>query len=198
MLSYELARRAIPQYFPRDWANAHDFDALLDWKSARLFLQGKSPYTAEGLAFLRQDGMGHPPTTPFWYLPLADFEKPVVAQLSAFLLLVLLPLHAFLCAKALKYPFPLATALLVSSAVTATSWLAYHFDAIQFSEPIAFLYVLRGSCSAKIATGSREFAWAQRSLSSCSRGCSCSCCWWLAAFARLRSRQARTSRSPPS
>jgi hypothetical protein len=142
VLSFEFVRRAIPLYFPRDWTNAHEYDALADWKGARLFLLGQSPYSAEGLAAIGQTSMGHPPTTPFWYLPLAEFERSVVAQLSSVILITLLPLHAFLCAKELKYPVPLATALLVSSAVLTTSWFQYHFDAIQYSEPIAFLYVI--------------------------------------------------------
>jgi hypothetical protein len=142
LLSFEFVRRAIPLYFPRDWTKAHEYDALADWKGARLFVLGQSPYTAEGLAAIGQSSMGHPPTTPFWYLPLAGFEKSVVAQLSSVLLFMLLPLHTFLCAKELKYPVPLAIALLVSSAVLTTSWFPYHFDAIQYSEPIAFLYVI--------------------------------------------------------
>jgi hypothetical protein len=27
----------LPRYLPRDWANAHERDALVDWKAARLF-----------------------------------------------------------------------------------------------------------------------------------------------------------------
>src|SRR5688500_17425753 len=79
LLSFEFVRRAIPLYFPRDWTKAHEYDALADWKGARLFVLGQSPYTAEGLAAIGQSSMGHPPTTPFWYLPLAGFEKSVVA-----------------------------------------------------------------------------------------------------------------------
>ena len=142
VLSLEFLLRAIPLYFPRTWTNAHEYDALADWKGARLFLLGQSPYSAEGLAALGQSSMGHPPTTPFWYLPLAGYEKSVVAQLSSVLLVMLLPLHAFLCAKELKYPVPFAIAVLVSSAVLTTSWFSYHFDAIQYSEPIAFWYVI--------------------------------------------------------
>jgi hypothetical protein len=142
LLSFEFVLRAIPLYLPQDWTNAHEYDALADWKGARLFLLGQSPYSAEGLAAMGQGSMGHPPTTPFWYLPLAGFEKSVVAQLSSVLLFMLLPLHAFLCANELKYPLPLVIALLVSSAVLTTSWFAYHFMVIQYSEPIAFCYVL--------------------------------------------------------
>jgi hypothetical protein len=146
ILSVTWVHRAIPEYLPRDWAAAHEADSLADWKGARLVLQGKSPYTKEGLALIGESSMGHPPTAPFWYLPLAIFEKPVVAELSSVLLLLLLPLHAFLCARELRFPVPLATALLTFSAVVSTAWLKYHYEVIQYSEPIAFLYVLAWLC----------------------------------------------------
>jgi hypothetical protein len=144
-LSVELVRRAIPMYLPRDWASAHEYDAIADWKGAQLFYLGKSPYSVEGLTAIGQTAMGHPPTTPFWYLPLAEFSKSVAAQLSTFLVWVLLPVHTFICARDLKFPAPTATAALTASALLATKFVKYHCDAIQFSEPIAVLYVLAWS-----------------------------------------------------
>ncbi|HWA72235.1 MAG TPA: glycosyltransferase family 87 protein [Polyangiaceae bacterium] len=141
-LSVQLFQRSLSAYLPRDFTAAHEFDALADWKGARLLLQGKSPYTKEGLALMGQDSMGHPPTTPFWYLPLADFDKSVAAQVSSALTLFLLPLQVILCARALRFPVPFATGLLVSAAVFSTAWFKYHYDVIQYSEAIAFLYVL--------------------------------------------------------
>jgi hypothetical protein len=141
-LSLQLFQRSLSAYLPRDWSAAHEFDALADWKGARLLLQGKSPYTKEGLALMGQDSMGHPPTTPFWYLPLADFDKSVAAQVSSGLTLVLLLLQAILCARALRFPVPLAIGLLASSAVFSTAWFKYHYDVVQYSGLIAFLYVL--------------------------------------------------------
>jgi Glycosyltransferase family 87 len=141
-LSLELVRRAIPMYLPRDWASAHEYDGIADWKGARLFFLGQSPYSPAGLAALGQATMGHPPTTPFWYLPLAEFSKPVAAQLSTFLVWVLLPIHTFVCARELKFPLPVVTAVLVASALFASKFVKYHCDATQYSEPIAVLYVL--------------------------------------------------------
>ena len=141
VLSFELTRRAIPRYLPRDWAGAHELDAIEDWKAARLFFQGVSPYSPQGLAAIGETAMGHPPTTPFWYLPLAEFPKATAVQLSTFLVWVLLPIHGYLCAKALKFPFPVVTALLTASLLFASSFVKYHCDATQFSEPIAVLYV---------------------------------------------------------
>src|SRR6185436_19257254 len=51
LVSLKLFVRAIPAYLPRDWAAAHDFDALTDWKAAQLFLLNRKAYTPEGLAY---------------------------------------------------------------------------------------------------------------------------------------------------
>ena len=141
-VSVELVRRAIPMYLPRDWANAHEFDAIEDWKAARAVFLGFNPYSKQGMAAIGQPAMGHPPSTPFWYLAIAEFSKAVAVQLSTFLVWFLLPLHTYLCSKALKFPTPVLTALLAASALFACTFVKYHCDATQFSEPIAFLYVL--------------------------------------------------------
>lgn len=145
-ISFELVRRAIPMYLPRDWAGAHELDAIEDWKAAKLYFQGISPYAPQGLAAIGQSGMGHPPTTPFWFLPVAEFPKETVVQLSTFLVWVLLPVHTFLCARALSFPAPFATATVTASALFASYFVKYHCDATQFSEPIAVLYVAGWLC----------------------------------------------------
>jgi hypothetical protein len=142
LLGVLLLRDAIPNYFPRDWAAANEFDALTDWKAARLFWLGISPYSAEGLKINDLSGMGHPPTMAFWYLPLADFPKATAAEFTSVSALFMVPVHVYLCAKELRFPAPIATAWLGSAALLATSWLHYHFIIVQLSEHIAFLYVL--------------------------------------------------------
>src|SRR3954453_18675024 len=52
-------------------------DLGVDHRTPRPYKDGYSPYTAEGarrahLAELGPSGTGHPPTTAFWLLPLAD------------------------------------------------------------------------------------------------------------------------------
>ncbi|HET7540964.1 MAG TPA: glycosyltransferase family 87 protein [Polyangiaceae bacterium] len=141
VVSFELVRRAIPNYLPRNWEGAHEFDAIEDWKAARLYFQGISPFSAQGLAVIGQSTMGHPPTAPFWFLPVAEFPKATVVQLCTFMVWVLLPIHTFLCASTLKFPAPYATALFAASALFASSFVRYHCDATQLSEPIAVLYV---------------------------------------------------------
>jgi Glycosyltransferase family 87 len=145
LLGLWLLRRAIPGYFPQNWAAANEYDALTDWKAARLFWLGVSPYSAEGLRLNELTGMGHPPTMAFWYLPLAEFSKEVVAELTSMSALCLIPLHVYLCAKELRFPAPIATAWVGGAALLCTSWFQYHFGIVQLSEHIAFLYVLAWS-----------------------------------------------------
>jgi hypothetical protein len=141
-ISYRVLSHHLPRYLPRDWASAHEFDALMDWKAAQLYFQGKSPYSPEGLAYLRVAGMGHPPTTPFLFLPLAGLEKALTAELIGLSVWLCLAIHAYLCALAVRFPSPIALALLVWSFMIGTGGFLMHFWAVQLSEHIAFLYVL--------------------------------------------------------
>jgi hypothetical protein len=141
-VSIELLRRSLPSYLPHDWPNAHELDALADWKGARLYRLGINPYGHLGLSMLGQTETGHPPTTPFWYLPMIDFSKPLAAEISSLALWFLLVPHIYLCAKELNWPAPAAIAALGTSLAASTSWMHYHFWVVQLSEPIAFLYLL--------------------------------------------------------
>ncbi len=142
VLGVELLQNALPHYIPWDWARAHDLDALIDWKGARLAFQGKSPYTPEGHAYLGVPIMGHPPTTSFWFLPLAEFEKATAAELVSLAVWFGLVIHVFISAKELEYPAPVALTVLVTGAVLSTTWMVHHFHVIQLSEHIAFAYVV--------------------------------------------------------
>jgi hypothetical protein len=141
-VSIELLRRSLPSYLPLEWARAHELDALSDWKAARLFRLGINPYTDFGLSMLGQSVMGHPPSTPFWFLPMVDFVKPLAAELSTLVIWFLIAPHIYLCLKELHWPAPVAIAGLFSSLAISSTWMLYHFRAIQLSEPIAFVYVL--------------------------------------------------------
>jgi hypothetical protein len=142
VVSIELLRRSLPTYLPFDWTQAHELDALSDWKAARLFRLSINPYTDFGLTMLGQSVMGHPPTTPFWFLPMLEFGKPLAAELTSLALWFLIAPHIYLCLKELSWPAPVATAMLMTSLVISAPWTLYHFRAVQLSEPIAFLYVL--------------------------------------------------------
>ncbi len=141
-IAVELLRRNLALYLPHDWPSAHEFDCMAAWKGARLFWLGVNPYTPTGLAMIGQSQVGQPPTALFWYLPMADFPKALAAETSSVTLLVLLVLHFYLCAKHLNWPAPASVGALVTSLVISTSWIVYHFNVIQWSEPIAFLYLL--------------------------------------------------------
>ena len=52
VLGVELLQNALPRYIPYNWATAHELDAIVDWKAARLAFEGKSPYTPEGLEYI--------------------------------------------------------------------------------------------------------------------------------------------------
>ena len=141
-IALELLRHNLQFYFPKDWANAHELDGLTDWKAARLSLLGVSPYEADGLRMLGQNQVGWPPTTAFWYLPMVDFSKALVAEVSGLSLLILLVPHYYLCAKALNWPAAFVVAVLAAALVLSTEWMVYHYEMTQCSEHIAFLYVL--------------------------------------------------------
>lgn len=140
--SMRLLQTALPDYLPKDWSAAHEGDALSDWKAARIFRLPVTPYSSDGLALISEVYMGHPPTTPFWYLPLMDSPKAIAAELTSLLLWALLIPHIYCCARALKWPAPEAVTILGTSLVLSTTWSAYHFQVVQLSEPIAFLYLL--------------------------------------------------------
>lgn len=141
-IALELLRHNLQFYFPKDWANAHELDGLTDWKAARLSLLGVSPYEADGLRMLGQNQVGWPPTTAFWYLPMVNFSKALVAEVSGLSLLILLVPHYYLCAKALNWPAAFVVAVLAAALVLSTEWMVYHYEMTQCSEHIAFLYVL--------------------------------------------------------
>ncbi len=142
VISVELLQDALPRYIPKNWVEAHEGDGLMDWKAARLALQHRSPYTPQGLRDVGLPSFGHPPTTSFWFLPVAEFSKATAAaalNLSFWLALVV---HVFLVLRELKYPAPVAGTALVCAAALSTKWLLYHWEAIQLSEHIAFTIVL--------------------------------------------------------
>jgi hypothetical protein len=140
----ELLRRGLPGYLAVDWANCHEGDWLADWRGAQLFRIGMSPFTQEGLNAMghANNPFGHAPPAPFVFLPFTDLPKALVAEFAALSGLMLLPIHIYLTTKELKFPAPVATTALATAAVVSTMWMHYHFDAIQSSELIAFLYVL--------------------------------------------------------
>lgn len=142
VLTLDLFHQALPKYLPKDWSHAHEFDGLVDWKAARYYLEGKSPYARESLREIGVVGFGHPPTTAFWFIPLARFEKALAAEvvgLSAFFFLLI---SVFLCARELKFPAPVAATALISAWVLTTDGMVMHWHAVQLSLHMALPFVL--------------------------------------------------------
>ncbi|MEI9937230.1 MAG: glycosyltransferase 87 family protein [Pseudomonadota bacterium] len=141
-LALRWCDQAIPRYLPKDWSSAHEFDGLVDWKAARLYLAGGSPFSPAGLAELHVASFGHPPTTPFWFIPLARFDKPIAAELIDLCSWFMLVVHLYICASAVKFPAPAALTVLLFSWALTTEGFVMHWHAIQLSEQIAFPIVV--------------------------------------------------------
>jgi hypothetical protein len=132
----------IHRYLPKNWAFAHEFDGLEDWLASRFYVAGKNPYSPESLAELKRIGLGHPPTTTFWFIPFGYLEKPIVAEVIDLSTMFLLVVHIFLCARVVRLPAPVASTALIFAWMFTTDGLAMHWHLIQESEQIAFLLVM--------------------------------------------------------
>ena len=133
---------AMPRYLPKDWSKAHEFDGLVDWKAAKLFLEGRSPFSPDSLKEMHVVGFGHPPTTAFWFIPFAHFEKATAAELIALASWLFLAIHLYVCAKEFRFPAPIALTVLLFGWALTTEGFVMHWHAIQLSEHIAFPLVL--------------------------------------------------------
>jgi alpha-1,2-mannosyltransferase len=120
------------------------YDLVVDWRGARAFVEGFSPYSPEGLvrSQLTKTGNGHPPSTLFWALPLTPFELPVARQILFELSLLLLLLELGLIAGELRAPHPWFTGWLALGMVLSCDWMDYLFFIGQVSQLIAFAYFL--------------------------------------------------------
>jgi hypothetical protein len=128
-----------------DVATTKAYDMVVDWSGARAILAGYNPYSPEGIKFMGSPqgaGLGHPPTTLVWFLPLADLSLPAAKTVWNGLTLLMLFLHLLVVVRELELPSPLTLVPLGVGAVLWTSWMRYHLHLGQLSEAIAFLYVL--------------------------------------------------------
>jgi alpha-1,2-mannosyltransferase len=119
-------------------------DAAVDFRAASLFWRDISPYEPEGLRLigLLRVGFGHPPTTPFWFLPLADLPYVTMAQIVAWLGLAMTLAQIAIGVVVLRFPLPFATTLLAFGLVTASEPVLEHARVVQLSAWIAFAYAL--------------------------------------------------------
>lgn len=114
--------------------NGPPWDATDHWAVLN-FLQHHDPFTPDNV-------IARPPTSAFWFLPLASIGYSAIkAYISAFMLLLLF-IQLVLASTELELPVPLATATLVFCAVCDTWWLQYHLGVGQTSILISFCYTL--------------------------------------------------------
>jgi Glycosyltransferase family 87 len=123
--------------------NAWDGDGDVDWIAAKTW-RVYNPFSPEGQkrAGVEAYGIGHPPTTTFWFLPFRSMDPRQLHQVSGLIVLGLLLLHLYLTALQLRAPLPLIALLWAVSFVLVQRWMYWHLQMVQLGEPIAFLYLL--------------------------------------------------------
>jgi hypothetical protein len=116
-------------------------DLVVDHSAARAFRDGYSPFSPEGarragLAALGPTGLGHPPTTSFWLLPLASFDLQTARAIVAWTSVILLAVEVGTAAALLGWS-P-GAALLLFGFVASAPFFIYMTSLGQVSQWIAF------------------------------------------------------------
>lgn len=141
ILSVRLLREAIPGKLV--WAlKQGSGDGVMDWLGARAFDRGIDPYSAGGLRWMGLPTFGHPPASVLWFLPFTGYDVFELKQVVGHLLLLMLLVHLLLLARELRAPVAIATALLAFALVCNLTWWRTELNMIQFSLPIALLYLI--------------------------------------------------------
>jgi hypothetical protein len=122
--------------------NTYPWDGKVDWLAARAFLAGENPYSPAALAADGLDGLGHPPTTSFWFIPLALLDMQGMSKVLGTLSIALLLVQCVLVARELKWRFPVAIGSLLGVAVLYREWMRFHLHLAQLSQVLSFLFVL--------------------------------------------------------
>ena len=123
-------------------------DLGVDLATARAYLEHYSPFTPEGavrsgVAVWGPSGNGHPPSTSFWALPLADLEPPVASAVLGSVTMLLLLIELCSTLLTLGCPSAFVTAWAALGFILGCSFMTTsHFAAGQLSGAIGFLYFL--------------------------------------------------------
>jgi hypothetical protein len=140
-----LLVQAVPR-LERGLANTHcDLDA--DRGTAMAFLDHYNPYTPEGaersgVAAYGPSGNGHPPTTAFWFLPLAHMSLQQAAATLAWISVLALMMELTVTMTALRFPLPAVSSWLALGYVLGCSFMEYHVQVGQISCLIGVLLFL--------------------------------------------------------
>jgi hypothetical protein len=124
----------------------YPYDGKVDWIAARAFWDGRNPYSPAELHRLKLDGLGHPPTTSFWWLPFAGYPLSQISPIVGLVIVFATLAMYFMLADELDWPLPPLSALLLFAVVMSTGWMSYHLGIVQASGFIAFLYFLAWYC----------------------------------------------------
>ena len=120
----------------------YPWDGKVDWIAARAFVEGHNPYSPEELRKVKLDGLGHPPTTSFWWLPFAGYDLMQVSPLFGHVIVFLILLMLLMLAYELRWPIPPLSGMIAFGLVMSSSWMYYHLYLVQVSGIIAFLYFM--------------------------------------------------------
>lgn len=130
----------------RDALTHTPWDFTVDYRLARAYLEGYSPYTPDGAhrAGLdhRPSDLGHPPSTAFWALPFALGDVKTGATALALLCTALLAVEIVTLARNLSPRSPAITAWLGFTYVVSSDFFAYHVRVGQISQIIGFCLFL--------------------------------------------------------
>jgi alpha-1,2-mannosyltransferase len=123
------------------------WDAMVDLRAARAFVEGYTPFSDAGavrahVLELGPAGLGHPPTTAFWFLPLATYDEGQASAVLTFLVLALFCLQVTQMVRLKQLPAPLLTSWLLFAYVISCSFMRYHMNVGQISAVIGFWFFL--------------------------------------------------------
>jgi alpha-1,2-mannosyltransferase len=123
------------------------WDAIVDLRAARAFIEGYTPFSEAGVVRARllelgPAGLGHPPTTAFWFLPLAGSPEVLSTAVLTFVVLLLLSLQVMQMVRLKQVPGSLLTAWLIVAYVVSCSFMRYHMNVGQISAVIGFWFFL--------------------------------------------------------
>lgn len=143
LLAYALPRAYLKMLHEYPW------DGFVDWTIAQSFWAGEDPY--DPAVMLRRNlsrfgGVGHPPTTAFWFLPLANLPLNGMSFVVGVASLALLFAQLFIICRELDLPKPLLLASTWYALTVASPWFFWHISLAQVSVPIAFCLVVAWAC----------------------------------------------------
>jgi hypothetical protein len=132
---------AVPDLCSR-LAKEKPWDGVVDWYGAKAFWEGADPYSKEWLAKVGSEGLGHPPTTAFYALPLALLPLSWMSLVLGTLNIFLLAHQLVTLANELGAPEPQATATFAMGLLIAAPFMSNHLVIAQISALIGYLFFI--------------------------------------------------------